>query len=66
MLSLVSNSYQIIGSAHTGLEYLAEALNIAASGKVKPMIEVFPSEDISEAAARATAGDVRFKVAVIY
>jgi D-arabinose 1-dehydrogenase-like Zn-dependent alcohol dehydrogenase len=61
MLSLVSNSYQIIGSAHNGLEYLAEALNIAASGKVKPMIEVFPGENVNEAAARATAGDVRFR-----
>jgi threonine dehydrogenase-like Zn-dependent dehydrogenase len=66
MLPLVSNSYQIIGSAHNGLEYLAEALNIAASGKVKPMIEVFPSENVNEAAARATAGDVRFKAVVIY
>ena len=49
-----------------GLEYLAEALNIAASGKVKPMVELFPSENVNEAAARATAGDVRVKAVVIY
>lgn len=66
MLPLVTNSYQIIGSAQNGLEYLAEALGFVARGEVKPMIELFPKEDIAEAVARVTAGDVRFKAVVTY
>lgn len=66
MLPLVSNSYQVIGSAHNGLEYLSEALDFVARGEVTPMIEVFPKENINEAVAKATAGDVRFKAVVTY
>ena len=65
-LPLVSNSYQIIGSAHNGYEYLAEALEIVASGEVTPRIEVFPKERIAEAYDRAASGDVRFKAVVTY
>jgi len=66
MLSLVSNSYQVIGSAHNGLEYLAEALGFVARGEVKPMVEDFPKEDIKQAVAKAASGDVRFKAVVTY
>ena len=48
-LPLVSHSYQIVGSAHNSLEYLAEALDHVASGAVKPMIEVFPKERVADA-----------------
>lgn len=65
-LPLVSNSYQIVGSAHNGLEYLAEALNLVASGAVKPMVEVFPKERVGEAYQRAASGAVRFKSVVTY
>ena len=65
-LPLVSNSYQVIGSAHNGLEYLAEALSFVERGQVKPMIEVFPNERINEAVAGATAGKVRFRAVVTY
>ena len=65
-LPLVSNSYQIVGSAHNGLEYLAEALELVASGAVTPMIEVFPKERVADAYERAASGDVRFKAVVIY
>ena len=66
MLPLVLNSYQIIGSAHNGFEYLAEALGFVARGEVRPMIELFPKENIAEAAARVTTGEVRFKAVVTY
>lgn len=65
-LPLVSHSYQIVGSAHNGLEYLAEALDIVASGAVKPMIEVFPKDRVAEAYERAASGAVRFKAVVTY
>ena len=45
----MSHSYQIVGSADNGLEYLAEALDLVASGAVKPMIEAFPKERIADA-----------------
>ncbi len=65
-LPLVSNSYQIIGSAHNGFEYLVEALDFVARGEVTPMIELFPKERVAEAYERAANGDVRFKAVVTY
>lgn len=65
-LSLVSNSHQVVGSAHNGLEYLVEALDFVARGEVKPMIEVFPKERVAEAHDRVANNDVRFKAVVTY
>jgi D-arabinose 1-dehydrogenase-like Zn-dependent alcohol dehydrogenase len=65
-LPLVSHSYQVMGSAHNGLEYLAEALQLVASGAVTPMVEVFPKERVAEAYQRAASGAVRFKAVVTY
>ncbi|MET0656759.1 MAG: alcohol dehydrogenase catalytic domain-containing protein [Steroidobacteraceae bacterium] len=65
-LPLVSNSYQVIGSAHNGLEYLVEALDIVARGAVRPMVEVFPKERVAEAYQKAASGTVRFKAVVTY
>jgi alcohol dehydrogenase/propanol-preferring alcohol dehydrogenase len=65
-LALVSNSHQVVGSAHNGIEYLVEALDFVARGAVKPWIEVFPSERVQEAYERVVAGDVRFKAVVTY
>jgi D-arabinose 1-dehydrogenase-like Zn-dependent alcohol dehydrogenase len=63
-LNLVANSQQVIGSAHNGLEYLAEALDFVADGEVKPRIETFDFSDVQEAYERAASGDVRFKAVV--
>lgn len=65
-LPLVSNSYEIIGSAHNGYEYLAEALEFVARGEVTPMVEVFAKERVAEAYDRVASGDVRFKAVVTY
>ncbi len=65
-LPLVSNSYEIIGLAHNGLEYLAEALDFVARGEVIPMIEVFPKERVAEAYERVASGAMRFKAVVTY
>ncbi|WP_268958556.1 zinc-binding dehydrogenase [Nonomuraea aridisoli] len=63
-LPLTTNSYQVIGSAHNGMEYLAEALDIVARGQVKPMVELFPLERVNDAYRKAAAGEARFKAVV--
>ncbi|RIQ10869.1 alcohol dehydrogenase [Jiangella rhizosphaerae] len=65
-LSLTTHSHQIIGSAHNGLEYLSEALDIVASGRVKPMTELFAVEQANDAYEKAAAGEVRFKAVVTF
>jgi len=57
---------KFIGATHNGLKYLTEALDLAASGKVKPMVEVFPKEQVAEAVARVAAGEVRFRAVITY
>jgi D-arabinose 1-dehydrogenase-like Zn-dependent alcohol dehydrogenase len=66
MLDLVSNSFQVVGSAHNGFSYLAEAFDFVASGAVKPMVEVFSKERLPEAVKRVDNGDVRFKAVITY
>lgn len=63
---LIMNSQRIIGSAHEGLQYLAEALDYAGQGKVKPMVEVFAKEQVAEAYDRIASGKVRFCAVVTY
>jgi D-arabinose 1-dehydrogenase-like Zn-dependent alcohol dehydrogenase len=65
-LPLVSHSYQIVGSAHNGMEYLAEALDLVARGKVQPMIELFPKDRVADAYERVVSGKIRFKAVVTY
>jgi D-arabinose 1-dehydrogenase-like Zn-dependent alcohol dehydrogenase len=65
-LPLVSQSYQIIGSAHNTIEHLVEALDFVARGEVQPMIEVFPKERVADAYDKVVSGDVRFKAVVTY
>jgi D-arabinose 1-dehydrogenase-like Zn-dependent alcohol dehydrogenase len=63
---LTSNSLQVIGSAHNGIEYLVEALDFLARGEVKPMIEVFPADRIAEAYDRVVEGKIRFKAVITF
>lgn len=65
-LGLTSNSLQVIGSAHNGVEYLVEALDFLARGEVRPMIEVFPQERIAEAYDKVVSGAIRFKAVVTF
>ncbi|GGT07082.1 alcohol dehydrogenase catalytic domain-containing protein [Streptomyces chromofuscus] len=65
-LAVTGQSFEIIGSAHNGPEYLAEALEIVARGDVKPMIEVFPKEEVGEAYNRLINGQLRFRAVVKY
>jgi alcohol dehydrogenase/propanol-preferring alcohol dehydrogenase len=52
---------RILGSTHNGLHQLAEALQLAASRKVVPMVEMFELDRCGEALARVAAGSVRFR-----
>ncbi|MGH3265897.1 MAG: zinc-binding dehydrogenase [Trebonia sp.] len=57
---------KFIGATHNGLNYLAEALELAAVGKVKPMIETFPKEQLTDAVERVIEGNVRFRAVMTY
>jgi D-arabinose 1-dehydrogenase-like Zn-dependent alcohol dehydrogenase len=46
--------------------YLNEALELAAAGKVKPMIEVFPKEKLVDAVTKVMERNVRFRAVVTY
>lgn len=63
---LTFQSYQLIGSAHNGREYLVEALDFVARGAVKPMIDVYPKERVGEAYEAARTGKARFKSVVTF
>jgi alcohol dehydrogenase len=54
----------IIGSQQNGIEYLYEALDLVAKGKVKVVTEMFPLEDISQAYDKVANGQVRFRAVI--
>jgi dehydrogenase len=56
---------QIIGSVQNGPEFLCEALDYAARGKVRAMIETCSLEEITRAYDRVAAGQVRFRAVVV-
>lgn len=57
---------KILGATHGGPELLREALDIAATGKVKPLVETFAKEDIAAAVEKVGKGEVRFRAVVCY
>ncbi|MGZ5551973.1 MAG: zinc-binding dehydrogenase, partial [Nitrososphaeraceae archaeon] len=63
-LSLFLNRHQIIGSTQNDPEYLYEALDFVAKGKVKVMTETFSLENISEAYDKVANGEVRFRAVI--
>lgn len=54
----------IIGSQQNSVEYLYEALDLVAKGKVKAMTERFPLDDISQAYDKVANGQVRFRAVI--
>jgi alcohol dehydrogenase len=55
------NRFQIIGSSQNGREYLYEALDYVAKGKVKVMAETFPLDHVADAYEKVANGSVRFR-----
>ena len=60
----LANRHQIIGSSQNGREYLYEALDYVAKGKVKVMAETFPLNDIADAYEKVANGNVRFRAVI--
>lgn len=54
----------IIGATHSGPEYLRQALDLVASGKVIPMVETFGIDQIADAVDKVGKGEVRFRAVV--
>jgi alcohol dehydrogenase len=54
----------MIGSSQNGPEYLYEALDYAAKGKVKVVAETYKLDDIGKAYDRVADGKVRFRAVV--
>lgn len=61
--SLLSRQH-ILGSQQNGIEYLYEALDLVAKGKVKVMTETFPLEDIFQAYNKVANGQIRFCIVI--
>ncbi len=57
---------KVLGATHNGTEFLREALDIVAGGKVTPLVETFAKEDIAEAVEKVGKGEVRFRAVIRY
>jgi len=58
---IIENRCRIIGSMQNGQEYLYEALDYVAKGKVKVIAETYSLDDIAQAYQRVASGNVRFR-----
>src|SRR5579863_6613241 len=61
LMDLISKRIQIIGSQQNGPEYLYEALDFVAQGKVKTIVETYPLAEAPEAYERVAEGKARFR-----
>jgi alcohol dehydrogenase len=61
---LLARRIRILGSQQNNREYLYEALQIAASGKVKVMTEIYPLDEVAKAYERVAEGKVRFRAVI--
>jgi|HubBroStandDraft_6_1064221.scaffolds.fasta_scaffold18030_3 alcohol dehydrogenase len=60
-IDLISRRIQVIGSTQNGTEYLYEALDYVAKGKVKVIAETYKLADARKAYERVAEGKVRFR-----
>ncbi len=56
---------KVIGSQQNGREYLYEALDYAARGKVKVLAETYTLDEITGAYERVAEGKVRFRAVIV-
>lgn len=61
---IIANRWRIIGSTQNGQEYLYEALEFVAKGKVRIIAETYPLDDIAEAYEKVSSGNVRFRAVI--
>jgi alcohol dehydrogenase len=61
LIEMLFKRIKIIGSQQNGPEYLYEALDYVAQGKVKSIIETYPLADAAKAYERVAEGKTRFR-----
>jgi alcohol dehydrogenase len=61
---LIGKRIRILGSQQNSREYLYEALQIAATGKVRVIAETFPLEEVARAYERVEHGQVRYRAVI--
>jgi alcohol dehydrogenase len=61
---LMFKRVRFLGSSQNGPEYLYEALDYAAKGKVKVVAETYKLDDIAKAYDRVSDGKVRFRAVI--
>ena len=61
---LIMRRIRVLGSQQNGREYLYEALQFVAKGRVKVLAETYPLAEIGRAYERVEAGQVRFRAVV--
>ena len=61
LMDLLSRRIRIIGSQQNGPEYLYEALDFVAKGKVKTIVETYPLAEAAKAYQRVAEGKARFR-----
>jgi dehydrogenase len=65
LVDLVIKRIKIIGSQQNGPEYLYEALDFVARGKVKVIAETYKLDEIGRAYDRVESGKARFRAVVL-
>lgn len=61
LMDYIMKRIQVIGSQQNGPEYLHEALDFVAQGKVKPIIETYPLTQAPKAYERVAEGKALFR-----
>ena len=61
LLDLITKRIRVIGSQQNGPEYLYEALDFVARGKVKTIVETYPLAEAAKAYQRVAEGKTRFR-----
>src|SRR5262249_37739435 len=62
---LIMRRIKIGGSQQNGREYLYEALDYGAKGKVKVVAETYPLDQVNTAYDRVAQGKVRFRAVIV-
>jgi alcohol dehydrogenase len=65
LADLITRRIRIIGSQQNGVEYLYEALEFVAKGKVKVIAETYQLDEINRAYERVENGKARFRAVVV-
>jgi D-arabinose 1-dehydrogenase-like Zn-dependent alcohol dehydrogenase len=65
-MTLMMGQRQLRGSSQDERSDLVEALELVASGKVKPALEVYPLEKVNEVRERLEAGKVRYRAVLTH